>query len=157
MQMEVVKCTREDFNQILTEITDFWGSARTLHLHHPILIYEFGNSAYVIREGNKVVAYLFGFLSQTEPTGYVHLIGVRRLHRRRGLGKMLYSYFTEFARKNGCKTIKAITTPANTTSIAFHKSLGMNPLGKSDNNEIPVLKDYSGPSADRVVLQMKLE
>ena len=151
--MVVSRCTKEDYDQILTEINDFWDSNRTLHLHHPMLIYEFGNSAYVLRETNKVVAYLFGFLSQTGPVGYVHLIGVRQTYRRRGLGKQLYSHFVKFARKNGCKTI---TTPTNITSIAFHKSLGMNPLGESYNNDIPIIRDYSGPGADRVVLQMKL-
>jgi GNAT superfamily N-acetyltransferase len=154
--MEVSNCTKSDFVQIVTEIEDFWGSNRTLYLHHPMLIYEFGNSAYVIREDDKVIAYLFGFLSQTEPAGYVHLIGVRQSHRRRGLGKTLYSNFIKFAREHGCKTIKAITTPSNLSSIAFHKSLGMMPTGKSDHAGIPIIKDYSGPGADRIVLQMKL-
>jgi ribosomal protein S18 acetylase RimI-like enzyme len=154
--VEVVKCTKGDFDQILTEIDDFWDSNRTLHLHHPTLVYEFENTAYAIREANKVVAYLFGFLSQTEPTGYVHVIGVRRIYRRRGLGSKLYSHFVKFARENGCKTIKAITTPTNQTSIAFYKSLGMNTVGESCEGAIPVFRDYSGPGADRVVLQMKL-
>jgi ribosomal protein S18 acetylase RimI-like enzyme len=154
--MEVTKCTKADLDQIITEINDFWGTDRTLHLHHPMLIYEFGNSAYVLKKADKVVAYLFGFLSQTGPVGYVHLIGVRKMHRRRGLGRTLYSHFAEFARKNGCKTIKAITTPSNVTSIAFHKSIGMEPVRDSHIEGIPIISDYSGPGADRVVFQMKL-
>jgi GNAT superfamily N-acetyltransferase len=154
--MEVTKCEKADFDQILTEIYDFWGSDRTLHLHHPTLIYEFGNSTYVIREANKVVAYLFGFLSQTGPVGYIHLISVRQGHRRRGLGETLFSHFADFARKNGCTTIKAITTASNVTSLAFHKSIGMYPSGESSAERISVVRDYSGPGADRVVLQMKL-
>jgi GNAT superfamily N-acetyltransferase len=154
--MEVVKCSKSDFDVILTEINDFWDSDRTLYLHHPMLIYEFGNSAYIIKEANKVVAYLFGFLSQTGPTGYVHLIGVRHTHRRRGYGRKLYSHFADFARKHGCKNLKAITTPGNATSIAFHKSLGMEIIGNSNETNVSIIKDYAGPGADRVVFRMKL-
>jgi GNAT superfamily N-acetyltransferase len=154
--MEILKCTKPDFDQIITEINDFWGSDRTLYLHHPIFIYELGNSAYVIKEANKVVAYLFGFLSQTGPIGYVHLIAVRQTHRKRGYGRKLYAHFAKFAKKHGCKTLKAITTPSNTTSIAFHENIGMEAVGDSNHGDIPVIRDYSGPGADRVVLRMKL-
>ncbi|UCH50788.1 MAG: GNAT family N-acetyltransferase [Chloroflexota bacterium] len=154
--MEVLKCTKSDFDQILTEFNDFWGSDRTLHLHHPMLIYEFGNSAFVIKEADKVTAYLFGFLAQTGPVGYVHLIAVRQTHRKCGYGRRLYAHFAEFARKHGCKTLKAITSASNTTSIAFHKSIGMEPIGDSNGDDISIIRDYSGPGADRVVLQMKL-
>jgi GNAT superfamily N-acetyltransferase len=151
--MEIYNCTKNDFDQILTEISEFWGNDRTLHLHHPIFIYEFGNSAYVIREGEKVVAYLFGFLSQTEPAGYVQLIGVRHTNRRQHLGQKLYEHFIEFARKNGCTKIKAITTPNNLVSLAFHKSIGMKPVGGKNADVTPFVRDYSGPGMDRVVLE----
>ena len=154
--MEIIKCTKSDFDQILTEIKDFWDSDRTFYLHHPVFLYEFGDSAYVIREGNKVVAYLFGFVSQTGPVGYVHLIAVRQTHRQRGYGHRLYSHFAEFAKKHGCKTLKAITTPSNTTSITFHKSIGMEPIGNLNDGDVLITRDYAGPGADRVVLQMKL-
>lgn len=153
MTTKIYNCTKNDFDQILTEISEFWGNDRTLHLHHPIFIYEFGNSAYIIREGNKVVAYLFGFLSQTEPTAYVHLIGVRQTHRGQHLGKKLYEHFIEFSRANGCTKIKAITSPNNLDSIAFHKSIGMEPVAAENANSIPLAKDYSGPGIDRVVLE----
>ena len=66
--MQIEKCSTTDYNQILTKISDFWGSDRTLSVHHPMFIHEFGNTAYVFRENDKVVAYLFGFISQTSLT-----------------------------------------------------------------------------------------
>jgi len=84
---EISMCTQQDYNQILDELQEFWGARDTRHLHHPFLVHEFGNSAFVIRNGVQVVAYLFGFLSQTEPVGYVHTVAVRTSARRQGLAR----------------------------------------------------------------------
>jgi hypothetical protein len=47
--------------------------------------------------------------------------------------------------------VKAITTPSNLESIAFHKSLGMQLLGEPNSDGIPVAPDYAGRGAPRVV------
>lgn len=151
--MEITLCSKADFDQIHQDIADFWGNDRTLHLHHPIYLYEFGNSAYVIKEGEKVVGYLFGFLSQTAPVAYVKFVGVRRSHQRKGIGRRLYEHFIEFAKMKGCKELKAITKPTNKSSIAFHKSIGMELQGEPSEEGIPVVRDYSGPGLDRVVFR----
>ena len=154
--MEIVNCSKKDFDQILLEIAEFWGDDRTLHIHHPMFLYEFGNSAYVIKEGDTVIAYLLGFISQTGPTAYVHLVGVRRSHQRNGLGHRLYEHFISFAKTQGCREIKAITTPDNLQSIKFHKSVGMELIGSPNKDGIPVVKDYSGPGRDRVVFRKNI-
>src|SRR5262249_34916407 len=141
---EISICTHQDYNQILDVLHEFWGARDTRHLHHPFLIHEFGNSAFVIRNGGEVVAYLFGFLSQSEPVGYVHAVAVRMSARRRRLAQELFGHFVEFARRHGCKHVKAITTPSNLESIAFHKSLGMELLGEPNSDGIPVVPDYAG-------------
>src|SRR5271166_741695 len=151
MGQEISTCTQQDYNQILEELQDFWDGRDTRALHHPMLINEFGNSAFVIRVGAKVIAYLFGFVSQVEPVGYVHLIAVRTSARRQCLGKELFRHFVEFARQHGCRHVKAITTPSNLTSIAFHKSVGMELLGESNNAGIPTIQDYAGFNEPRVV------
>jgi GNAT superfamily N-acetyltransferase len=116
-----------------------------------MLVNEFGNSAFVARAGPRVVAYLFGFVSQVEPVGYVHLVAVRPSARGQGLGRKLLAHFVAFARRHGCRHVKAITTPSNLGSIAFHKSLGMKLLGRPNAAGIPVIKDYAGPNEPRVV------
>ena len=148
---EISTCTPQDYNQILDELHEFWNARDARHLHHPFLIHEFGNSAFVIRSEDQVVAYLFGFVSQTEPVGYVHLVAVRTSARRQHLAKELFRYFAQFARAQGCRHIKAITTPTNSGSIAFHKSLGMQLLGDPNSDGIPVVSDYAGRGAPRVV------
>ena len=148
---EISLCTHQDYKQILDELHEFWGARDTRHLHHPFLVHEFGNSAFVIRNGAQVLAYLFGFLSQTEPVGYVHTVAVRSSARRQGLAGELFGHFVEFARRHGCRHVKAITTPSNLGSIAFHKSLGMQLLGEAHIDGIAVLPDYAGRGAPRVV------
>jgi GNAT superfamily N-acetyltransferase len=151
--MKIETCKKADFDQILADIADFWGSDRTFQFHHPIFINEFADTAFVIREGDKVTAYLFGFFSQAEKTGYVHLIGVRTNFQKRGLGKKLYEHFIAVAKAAGCEKIKAITTPGNQDSIDFHRKIGMNLLGTENENGVKVVKNYSGPGLDRVIFE----
>jgi ribosomal protein S18 acetylase RimI-like enzyme len=154
--VEITQCTKADFDQILRDIVDFWGSDRTLPLHHPFLIHEFGDTAFVMKEDGTVVAYLFGFFSPTEPVAYVHLIGVRRSRQREGLGSHLYAHFMNLARARKCTAMKAVTTPDNAQSIAFHRRLGMQLLGEPNERGIPVVRDYRGPGEDRVVFHAPL-
>lgn len=156
MRYTIELCTMDDYSQITKDIADFWGSDRTLSLHHPMFVYEFGNTAFVIREGNNVVGYLFGFLSQTSKAGYVHLIGVREHAQRKGIGNILYAHFIGYLKSLGYKKVKAMTTPGNSKSISFHKKLGMTLLGEKNSEGIEVIRDYSGPGLDRVVFEMKI-
>ena len=156
LKMEISLCTKADFDQIITDIADFWGDERTKSLHNPVYLYEFGNTAYVVKEGEKVIGYLFGLFSQTAPVAYVKFVGVRRSHQKKGIGRRLYEHFTEFAKTKGCTELKAITSPLNKVSIAFHKSLGMELLGEPNEEGIPVVRDYGGPGIDRVVFRKKI-
>jgi len=147
-------CTMSDYSQITKDICDFWGSDRTLSLHHPYLVHEFGNTAFVLKDGDVVIAYLFGFFSQTENVGYVHLIAVREKYQKQGLGKLLYNKFIQLSKSQGIQKIKAITTPTNTKSITFHqKTLGMTLLGSPNQDGVNVVRDYSGINLDRVVFE----
>lgn len=121
-----------------------------------MFVNEFGNASFVIKK-EIVVAYLFGFISQTEQTGYIHLIRVRQSHQNRGLGKRLYRHFIEYLKNIGIQNLKAITTPTNEKSINFHLSIGMQMTGLETENGIKVIKDYSGLGQDRVVFNMKLD
>ncbi|HEX2919789.1 MAG TPA: GNAT family N-acetyltransferase [Bacteroidales bacterium] len=153
----IERCTMNDYNQIIKDICDFWGSDRTLHIHNPYLVHEFGNTAFVIKEREKVIAYMFGFFSQTESCAYVHLLAVREQYQRKGLGEMLYNHFIEIARSKNIKKIKAITKPINKKSVNFHKNrMGMTLLGKPNEEGINVVEDYSGENEDRVVFERKI-
>ncbi|MBN1967528.1 MAG: GNAT family N-acetyltransferase [Anaerolineae bacterium] len=100
--------------------------------------------------------YILLHLAQNGPTAYVHLIAVHADRRGLGLGRQLYAHFLAFARAHGCTAIKAITTPTNQESIAFHQRLGMSLLGDAEQDGVPVMRDYSGPGLDRVVFHLPL-
>ena len=157
--MEISLCTKTDFDQIIRDIADFWNSNHIDGLrreHNPVYLYEFGNTAFAVKEGEKVVGYLFGLFSQTGPVAYVKFVGVRRAYRETGIGRMLYEHFTEIAREKGCTELKAITRPSSKVSIAFHRSLGMELLGEPDEDGTRVVRDYGGPGMDRVVFLKKI-
>jgi len=156
--MKIEKCTMLEYDQIVKDIVDFWGSDRTLHLHHPYLIYEFGNTAFIIKEQDQVIAYLFGFYSQTESSAYVHLLGVREKYQRQGLGVLLYDHFINLAKSKGIAKIKAITTASNSKSIAFHKNrIGMTLLGEPNEAGVNVVRDYSGMNKHTVVFEKRVD
>ncbi len=160
--MDIVNCSKADFDNILKQLDQYWEGAdlerlsKIRHLHHPMMIYELGDNAYVIKDGSRVKAYLLGLFSKTEPVAYVHFIATHKHHKRRGLARALYHHFMEKAGKNGCTHLKAITTPTNEASIAFHTKIGMRLLGEPNASHVCVVRDYAGPGEDRVVFWKKL-
>lgn len=141
--------TRRDFDEIVSSPSPFWGDRDVRHLHHPMMIEEFGDSALVMEdERGHVAAYLFGMIVNEKRRGYVHVIAVRSDQRGHGHGRRLYDAFGQLAAARGCVEIKAITTPSNAASIAFHESIGMS------RQEIP---DYSGPGRTRVIFLRDLK
>lgn len=156
--MTITNCTKQDFLHIHRNFEEYWEYKdpsflnRVKTIHHPLFANEFANTSYVIKEGKKVKAYLFGLFSQTEPTAYIHVICVHPMHKRKGLATQLARHFIKHAKSHGCKHLKALTSSSNKTSIAFHKSLGMNLIGEPNEEGIPIVRDYSGPGDHRVVL-----
>lgn len=75
--MRLERCTHADFLEILSDLGDFWGTDRARAVHHPMFVHEFADTTWVVWEEGRVIAYLFGFWSQAEPVGYMHLVAVR--------------------------------------------------------------------------------
>lgn len=155
--MSITRCSKRDYDQIVSELPDFWGHDRLRAQHHPMFVNEFADCAHVIRDGENVVAYLFGFVTHPAPLAYIHLVAVRQGHRHLGLARRLYDHFTALALSRGCRELRAITRPDNAGSIRFHKSLGFHPAGEPGADDVPVARDYAGPGIDRVVLRKRLE
>jgi len=153
--------THEDYLEILDDLSDFWATSgppeRTRPYHYPFLVHQFGDTAFVIRREARVIAYLFGFIATSEPVGYVHLVGVRTEHQRRGLGRALYDRFGRVARDRGCESLKAVIAPFNTDSRVFHEKLGFEwEPGPMDPSGVPVFKDYEGRGHDVSIVRKPL-
>ncbi len=92
------------------------------------------------------------FSSASDPgTAYIHFVGVDPNLRRTGLGATLYGKFFRQVTARGADTVKCVTSPGNTNSVAFHTGLGfrVDPSATLKNG-IPVQLDYDGPGLHRV-------
>ncbi|MEU5978277.1 GNAT family N-acetyltransferase [Streptomyces sp. NPDC047315] len=123
MNVTMDAATTDDFHRVLADHPRFWGERDMRSLHLLAMVQEFGPTCLVARAGGEVVGYVFGFTTPAG-TGYVHLVATRDDARGTGLGRRLYGAFAKAAQAQGATALKAITSPANTGSIAFHRSLG---------------------------------
>lgn len=139
-----------DLAEILGNYERFW-SDRDLprYLHHPMFFLEFRDTAFVARDLDKaeIIGYLLGFVAPTRD-GYIHLVAVRDDSRALGLGKTLYETFEKAARERGAVALKAITSPENEGSVAFHKRVGF--------TEMTRVEDYGGSGQTRIVMRKPL-
>ncbi len=140
--MNVGRVTPADYATILAEHASFWGERDLRPAHHPALVHELADTSVALHEDGLLVGYVFGFVVSPAGVGYLHLIGVRESHRRRGLATRLWREFESLARERGATSLKAITTPQNEMSIGFHASMGMT---------AERVADYAGPGHDRIV------
>lgn len=156
-KMEIARCSRDDFQQILENLSAFWGSDRSASAHHPLFIEEFPETAFVLRDGNYVCAYLFGFFSGSLDRFYIHLVAVRDTHRSQGLAASLYDHVEDLCRERGVKKMKAITPPFNKESHDFHKARGFELCGGADDNGVPYEPNYGGSGRAMTVMSKQLE
>ena len=133
----------QDFDVIIAVIDDWWGRPASRDLTRLFLDHFFGTSL-VAEHGGELAGFLIGFLSPAKPAeAYIHFAGVAPVWRGAGLARSLYERFFDRARQDERTVVKAITSPQNGPSIAFHQAMGFT---ASDP-----IKDYDGPSLDRVV------
>ena len=139
--MNVDRCSKADFLEIVDNLTAFWGSERAAAAHHPMVIEEFGETAFVVRENGEICGYLFGFFDQTGS---------------RGIARELYAHAEELARARGATALKAITSLSNAGSIAFHGALGFKQLGDGEQAGIRYVPSYFSRTRNMVVLWKEL-
>ena len=145
--METRRITKADFDRIV-EVIDHWWGGPISTFAHPIFFYELGDMALVVEENGTLIGFLLGFLARVpEPVGYVHLVGIHPEHRRKGVGRLLYSKFTTAAADAGCTRLKAITTTGNEGSLRFHLAQGW---------QAQEIDDYAGPGRKRIVFTKEL-
>ena len=143
-RLEIRSCSAADFRQIHQHLGDYRGGpttrqlARVAALHHPMLVHLFGDTAYSMRDCEVVAGYLFAFFSQTDGRqAYIHLVGVHRAYRRRGLPARLYRHFFGICALSGRTGVTAVTSAGNEGSLAFHRAMGM-----AINGPVPNYRRY---------------
>jgi predicted GNAT superfamily acetyltransferase len=137
-----------DYDRIVPVMDGWWG--RSVHGGLPRLFLDhFAHTSLIAEWDGDLAGFLVGFLSPSQPdVAYIHFVGVSPDHRGSGLARRLYMSFFDLARAGGRTVVRAITSPQNEASIAFHQAVGFTVTG-------PVT-DYDGPGTDRVRFERSL-
>lgn len=139
----------DDFDAIISVVDDWWGRPASRDLTRLFLDHFWATSLVAEHADNRIAGFVIGFLSPSESAyAYIHFTGVAPDMRRNGLAGELYRRFFEMARADGRTQVKAITSPVNERSIAFHRALGF--------TASEPITDYDGPGLDRVVFTRDL-
>jgi ribosomal protein S18 acetylase RimI-like enzyme len=136
---------------VIQHVNAWWGGRDMAPMLPKLFFLHFEGTSFVVDDDDgKLVAFLIGFLSQTDDAeAYIHFVGVAPSHRGSGIGRELYERFFTVAREHGRSSVRCVTSPVNEGSVAFHESLGF--VAES------VAKDYDGPGEDRVLLVKRLD
>ena len=137
----------------VTAVVNVWWGGRSMAGLLPHLFFEhFRPTSFVLEDGGQIVAFLVGFVSQSDPQeAYIHFVGVHPAYRARGVGRALYERFFAAVEARGCRAVRCITSPVNSASIAFHTRMGFAAEpGESAAGGMPVARDYDGPGEHRV-------
>jgi ribosomal protein S18 acetylase RimI-like enzyme len=134
--------TPSDYDRIIAVVDDWWG--REVHGILPRLFLDhFHRTSLIAETPDDLAGFLVGFLSPSLPdTAYIHFAGVNPAFRGTGMARRLYETFFALARADGRTTVRAVTSPQNTGSIAFHKAMGFTTTPATA---------HDGPTTDRVL------
>jgi predicted GNAT superfamily acetyltransferase len=139
-----------DHARVLAVVDAWWGGRPMAAMLPRLFFVHFRPTSFVAEQGGRLVGFLCGFGSQTYPgEAYVHFVGVDPSLRGRGVGRLLYARFFDAARADGRTVVRAVTSPANRGSVAFHTRLGF--TAEEGGGE-----GYDGPGQDRVRLTRAL-
>jgi ribosomal protein S18 acetylase RimI-like enzyme len=151
--MKIRHLEESDYDRIIPLVDLWWGGRHVSHLLPRLFFAHFCTTSFAVEEDGNVIAFLVGFVSQTFPhQAYIHFVGIHPDHRNRGLGRLLYSRLFETVGRLGCATVRCITSPVNTGSIAFHTRMGFQIEHiTGQQNGVPCTVDYEGDDEDRVL------
>ncbi|MFG2123142.1 GNAT family N-acetyltransferase [Streptomyces sp. NPDC048710] len=138
----------EDYDRIIAVVDEWW--ERPIRSVLPRLFLDhFHRTSLVAEDGDGLAGFLVGLMSPSVPdAAYIHFVGVAPRARGDGLARGLYERFFDMAAAGHRTEVRAITSPQNERSIAFHTAMGFTVTG-------PV-RDHDGPGVDRMVFRLRL-
>jgi predicted GNAT superfamily acetyltransferase len=136
-----------DYGRVIEVIDEWWGGREMAAMLPKLFFVHFRDTSFVADEDGDLAGFLCGFRSQTyDDEAYVHFVGVDPRRRGSGLGRELYErFFTAVAPRT---VVRAVTSPVNEPSVAFHRAIGFE-VDRID-------ADYDGRGQSRVLLVRNL-
>jgi predicted GNAT superfamily acetyltransferase len=136
-----------DYGRVIEVIDEWWGGREMAAMLPKLFFVHFRDTSFVADEDGDLAGFLCGFRSQTyDDEAYVHFVGVDPRRRGSGLGRELYERF--FAAVAPRTVVRAVTSPVNEPSVAFHRAIGFE-VDRID-------ADYDGRGQSRVLLVRNL-
>ena len=150
MEPHIRHATPSDYGRVIQHVNAWWGGREMAPMLPKLFFLHFEGTSFVAEDDDgRLVAFLIGFLSQTDADeAYIHFVGVAPDHRGSGIGRELYERFFDVVREQGRMLVRCVTSPGNEGSVAFHESLGFTVES--------VVSDYDGPGEDRVLFVKRL-
>ena len=152
MTFQIRQLSTADYPFVISVIDQWWGG-RQMADKLPRLFFEhFTDTSFAAERDGRLAGFLAGFISQSRPgEAYIHFVGVDPAERGSGLGCLLYEAFFAAAEARGCVLVRAVTSPANRGSVAFHQRMGFRlEPGDAEIDGIPFSSGYDGHGGDRV-------
>jgi ribosomal protein S18 acetylase RimI-like enzyme len=132
---------------VISVVDDWWGGRAMAAMLPKLFFVHFRDTSFVAEADGELAGFLCGFRSQTyDDEAYVHFVGVDPAQRGAGLGRLLYERFFEAVRPRS--VVRAVTSPVNERSVAFHQAIGFEVERVDD--------EYDGRGEARVLLVKRL-
>jgi len=147
-----------DHARVVAVMPQWWGGRDLSSSVLKVFFVHFSNTTFIAEDGNDLVGFLIGFMSQSEKdVGYIHFAGVHPDYRKTGLGRTLFEKFYEACKVNNRSVVKSCTSPVNKLSIKFHQKMGfMIEPGDGIIDGVPVSPNYLGKDNPKVLFKKEL-
>ena len=134
----VVRAARPgDYDAIAAVVDEWWGRP-ILGILPRLFLDHFHRTSLVAERDGVLGGFLLGVpLAVAAAEAYIHFVGVAPQLRGTRLAGDPYTRFFALAAAEGRTTVSAVTSPANTGSIAFHRRMGFTVTGPVENHDGP--------------------
>ena len=150
--MEIRPIRPSDHRPVISVIDGWWGGRHVADMLPRLFFEHFTDTSFAAERDGRLAGFLVGLTSQSRPgEAYIHFVGIHPDERGRGLGRRLYERFFAVVRARGCDVVRAVTSPVNQDSVAFHRRMGFEvEQGDTQAGGVPVTAGYDGGGEDRV-------
>ena len=113
MSLETRHANPSDYGRVIQHVNAWWGGRDMAPMLPKLFFLHFEGTSFVAEdEEGKLVAFLIGFLSQSDPDeAYIHFVGVAPEYRGSGIGRELYERFFTVVAEQGRSLVRCVTSP----------------------------------------------